>query len=344
MKKVTRVLGLVCMAGLLACTTSCKKQNDTASTVVNMPQMQVVNWESGDRAYINEDVEFMWEDDDEICVYNLAADPMESVMSVFSNVTGEGYMATFSGPEVGDPKDYQYFYFYPTNMVDMETSEEQLAEDNSQTFVVEPVQYFKAYYTQNHPINLVDSKQMPMAINTDDLHKTVYLKHIFGIAQITLKAKKNVEKHLLRLTIEDNTFNLFGEARLCLHKVNTETLQDLMDKYINEDPNFATDLALYLQDLGYRPNGQGKTIMMDCTQNPDGWVALAQTPNKTEFNFMLRPMVLSTGFKLTAEFEDGEVKIIDSWQNHPECREFAMEPGVIKCFNYTKAFDVWPRN
>jgi hypothetical protein len=81
MKKVVRILGLACMAGLLVFT-ACKKKENTSSVNVTIPQMKVVNVD-GERAYLNEDWEFTWNQNDEICVYNLSDQFDESTMQIF---------------------------------------------------------------------------------------------------------------------------------------------------------------------------------------------------------------------------------------------------------------------
>lgn len=345
MKKVVRILGLACMAGLLVFT-ACKKKENTSSVNVTIPQMKVVTLD-GERAYLNEDWEFTWNQNDEICVYNLSDQFDESTMQIFHNTTGESHSATFAGPEVGNKKTYGYFYFYPTTMASCDL--EELANDNRQTFTVAPTQHFEAYWTENHEISQVDASQMPMAINTNDIHEHSQLRHMFGIAQFTLKGKRNTVVEVGSITLTDNHFNLWGSASLKLHEVDTLQLQQVWQEYVEEDPNFAADYDSYIiQTLGWLPNNDGgKSITLNCL-NPtvvdpevigeNGGVVLKTGNNKTEFNFMLRPLALACGFTLHIEFANGLPAMdIEKW-NQPNL-EYAIQPGIINQWQYNTAIE-----
>ena len=342
MKKVTRIFGMFCMVGALAFATSCNKEKETNSTIsVGIPQMTEVVVE-GDRAYIDEDYAFMWHGDDEIMVYNLAADPTQSVMSVFHNQAGAGNaspLATFQGEDVGGPKEYEYRYFYPVSMVSQDMAE--LRDENRQTFTVSPDQYYMMYEGAD-PISMVDPEAMPMSINTDNLHKYAQLKQMFGIARFIFKAKRNNIINVETIAITDNFWNLTGDLSVKLHAVDTIELNQLWDEYAG-DPTSGAYAAHFLSyaigELGYSPNPTGKTITMHC-MHPDYddptisvGQAIGQTPNLTMFNFILRPLALSEGFTLTITGTTGEdnvpfEKVITKWQ--PANLAYAMKPGVYK--------------
>lgn len=334
MKKVTRVLGLMSMAGLLVFATSCNKNKETNSSVnVTMPSMNVATID-GERAYINEDGEFRWNNQDYIMVYNLAdpANADESVVSVFHNTTGTGPTANFAGSDVGAKLPCGYFYFYPTGMVSGDPAE--LMDENRQTFTVSATQNFQAWENpeNDYEISLVDASQMPMAINTEDLHADATLKHIFGIAQICLKGKNNDLRTVDHIVITDNEFNLWGTASMKLHAVNTDELQALVDEYKAGDANYATHFAQYvIGELGYESNGQGKSITLDCMTNGTG-VTLLPAPYEAQFNFMLRPLTLSKGFTVDVYFTDREPLHIDRW-SQPNLA-YSIVPGVINSWHY----------
>lgn len=352
MKKVTRLLGMACLAGMLVFTASCKKTENTSSVNVNVPQMKVATVD-GERAYINEDWEFMWRGGDEIYVYNLSDTYDESVVQVFENVNPlgtESTLATFTGNEVGARKTYGYFYFYPTNMVSGDETE--LWEENRQTFYVEPIQQWECFDAVNpngtlRPLSQVDADQMPMAINTDDIHETAHLRHMFGICRITLKAKRGSEVRVTHLTVTDNAFNLWGHASVKLHEVDTLELQQVWQEYVDADPNFAADYAQHIiTELGWEPAGDGgNTLEMDCTTEPEGYVVLATTPNLTAFNFMMRPLALSCGFDVDVEFVPGygegtngtNILHIDRWHNANLA--YSIMPGMINVWNYPTSIE-----
>jgi hypothetical protein len=341
MKKVTRILGLACLAGLLVFS-ACKKKETTSSVNVTIPHMTVATVD-GERAYLDESYEFQWSGGDEICVYNLSDQYDQSTMQIFHNVTGAGPVATFSGPEVGAPMKYKYFYFYPTGMVSCDATE--LENGNRQTFYVAPTQQFESYWTENHEIMMADASQMPMAINTDNIHFNSRLNHMFGIGSITLKAKKNNHIQVASITITDNVFNLWGSASVRLHAVDTIQLWDAWQAYADgDDATFETAMATYIANpdgLGWMPNGDGgKSITLNCMHMEDGEYMgqeLGQTPNKTEFNFLLRPLALSGGFTVDVVFNTPGMDDlhITSW-NQPD-RDYSIMPALINQWNYTKA-------
>jgi hypothetical protein len=341
MKKVMRIMGLACMAGLLAFT-SCKKNQDTSAVNVIMPPMTGVSIDD-ERAYIDDEMHFMWHQEDYIYVYNLSDVYTESVVNVFENTSGQGPTATFHGSEMGAPKTYEYRYFYPINMVSGDP--EELAVENRQTFTVDPIQQFEAYEAPDHPISAVDPDQMPMTINTDDLSAYAQLKHIFGMARICLKGKSGKEVRVQSITINDNYFDLWGTASLKLHEVNMATLTSLINKYkANDMEGFEADYASYvIGTLGWLPNDDGdQSITLDCTVGDPAGVVL---PNQNAlqyqyFFFMLRPLALSHGFTFDIEYTvDGEPKTkhVTNWENHTSQLQFCMEPGIYKSWTLRTA-------
>lgn len=342
MKKITRMLGMACLVGLMAFSASCKKNDETKGSSVNliMPQMTTVNID-GDRAYINEDGQFIWKANDKIKVYNLSfSDPTQSVSSIFTNVTGEGEYATFQGEGVG-PRLDKYFYFYPVKMA-IGDDETWLADENRELFEVSDTQHFHFYDQNGHTISMVDPDAMPLAINTNDITANATLKQMFGVAAILLKTNTGNHKVVTSVTITDKAYNLTGTCSLKLPAVDTLELQALMEEYRNYDPSFAAHYANYIIDeLGWESTPTGNTITMDCTNPKDGLagVPLANTLGQfSSFNFLLRPLALSGGFDVLVTFEDGTTFPITKWnENNPRKHDFFMEPGIIKTFTWGSA-------
>lgn len=346
MKKVTRILGLASMAALLVFS-ACKKKETTSSFNLSIPPM-TVNTVDGERAYIDEDWLFTWSGNDEVCVYNLSDQYDESTMQIFHNVTGFGPVATFQGPDVGTPKFYKYFYFYPTTMVSCDVDE--LATENRQTFNVPPTQNFQAYWTETHEIAMVDATSMPMAINTDNIHQNSRLNHMFGIATISLKAKRNQDIVVNSIVLTANEMNLWGTADLRLHAVDTNMLWQVWNEYVDADPNFATDYDTYIiQTLGWHSNNDGgNSITLNCIHpDEDGETMIGtQLANNakdyTDFNFMLRPLALSKGFTVDIYFDPehcpstGDHYQITSW-NHEDL-EFSIIPAKFNVWRYNQGF------
>ena len=339
MKKVMRIMGLACMAGLLACTTSCKKKENSTSLNLTVPAMSVVSVD-GERAYIDGDLHFQWNEEDYIYVYNLSNTYDESVVNLFENSSGAGTTATFHGSEMGSRKHFGYRYFYPTTMVSGDPDE--LADENRQTFMVDHVQQFEGYETETHPASAVDVDQMAMAINTDDLQAYAQLKHIFGIADIRLKTASGKDTKVQKITITDNAFALWGTASLRLHAVDMDKLNALMAAYKAETGYEALWASYVIGELGWMPgdNTGNNSIEMDCTMGDAAGVTLpAGFQQYQDFMFLLRPLALSEGFTVDVEYTTGGVaktKQITSWgAQNPSKRLFVSEPGVIKMFTCT---------
>lgn len=345
MKKVTRIFGMFCMIGLLAFTTSCKKDQETNSSVrLGVPQLS--EGFGADRAYIDEEWMFMWHGGDQIMVYNLAEDATQSVMSVFHNTNPVGVetkWATFQGEDVGAPKDYYYRYFYPIGMVSQNPAE--LREENRQTFTVSPDQNYYLF-DECEPLCRVDPEAMPMAINTDDLHKDAVLEHMFGIAHFMVQARRNNHITIESVTLHDNFWNLTGELTVKLHEVDTAQLNQLWNEYagdVTADP-FASHFMNYaVLTMGYDPNPTGKEITLHMMHpdenNPLETVGVeVGTGNAwTEFNFILRPLALSEGFTITLTGTAGENAdpyewTCEKWVNAN--LEMAIKPSIKHNFTF----------
>ena len=340
MKKVTRILGMACLAGMLVFTASCKKDQENTSMNVTIPQMTAGHIE-GERAYLNEDWEFRWNQNDEICVYNLSDEYDESTMQIFRNISGEGPTAYFAGPDVGAPKTYGYYYFYPTTMISGDLDE--LANENRQTVTVDQIQNWETYWTDNHEGSMVDASQMPMAIQSPRLDQNATLMHMFGMGVISLKAKRNTVAEVSTITITDNAFALWGTASLRMHDVDPEYLTQKLDEYADGDLSYEELYDLMQEQIGWLAgaNEGHNSIILNCMHLEDNEMVgqvVATTPNYTDFAFMLRPLALSAGFTVDVEFANGlEPLHIASWIA-PNL-DYAIRPAVYNTWKYSTAIE-----
>jgi hypothetical protein len=316
MKKVTRIIGAICMMGLLAfVSTSCKKEKDNDETTINV----VVSGfeQDGERAYIDANYAFMWHESDYIRVYNLADEENadESMTSVFSKIgNSTGETARFRGPSVGAKKAEGYRIFYPIDMV-KGTAEEinlTLQNGNRQVFQVRDHQQFEAYNTPTHHMSLVDGNAMPLAIDPENLTDNVTLKQIFGVAAFQLRISNQYAEEVVVDSIKliDNYHNITGDVSLKLHMVNPASLNAVSNEYFEhysqytDFEDFATRvIAPALSAMGWDPDetSTGKEITLNCTYEHDGGLngqSVLVAPYYTEFAFMLRPLALSHGFQL----------------------------------------------
>lgn len=365
-------MGLACMAGLLVFT-ACKKKNDTTSEVeLVMPGMAVVD---GERAYIDEGYQFNWLANDQVRVYNLDTPDefgaSQTVASVFHNVSGQGPRARFQGPGVGAVKTEGYRYFYPVVMAEGDVDQLQAEGSwNRETFYVSPVQNYNAFTAANHPYSMVDANSMPMSIDTRNLKTAKNLWHIFGAARFTVVSNSE-EIEVDSIVITDNVYHLWGTCSLRLHAVDTVKLNSLIRKYrysiisdslvaygqmFNEyvmgmPGNEHNSLGWMSQPGVYKANDPDnafistdetkmKSITLNCGYLENGvqkhmTIYPESTNNPTTFAFMLRPLALSHGFKLTFYFTDGrEPVIINQFANDDvlAVASRCTRPGIIKIY------------
>ena len=323
MKRNNRLFFAMCMAGSLALlASSCKKNEENAEAIINLPQFEEYGDVDGGRLYIDfSNNTYKWNANDEVMFYNLdAEDGTQTIKKVFTTTaSAEGKTsATFTGDDLGAKKDH-FFVFYPTSKIVNGTAA--LDADNYETFSVAGEQT----YTLAKGQPTVDPTAMAAACETDNV-KSFSLKHIFGIMRLKLYGANKTVDHL---EIVDNTFNLSGNVSMKLHKVNMTTFSDIMDAYATQYGSHEAALADYLQVLGYSSEPAGKTMVLNC---PNG-VQLSPT-TQTVFYIMLRPGALVNGFKVNVYFTDGTHDAIDRYNSFKQ--SYCIKPGVIKGFAPTK--------
>ena len=338
MKKVTRLFGLACMVGVLAFGTSCKKKNETAmmDVTVSTPGFVV---EDGDRAYITPNYQFMWEEGDQIYVYNLDATPTNSVVRTFSNISGGPKpKAIFRGPSVGRTKgSFGYRFFYPTSMCTGDEVELQ-EEGNHQTFMVPATQEYGFYFAAgdpDHPKMIVDPASMPMACQPATITSNVTMRQMFGLAKFGFQMDENQpEKTVSYIEVIDNAFNLNGSVSLNVAAVDDDILTDLFNEYAAGDPNFAADYTDYvIGDMEWTPNNDGDNIItLNCENANVPGVTLNET-NSEWFYVLLRPLALSHGFQVKVHFTDGTTLFVNEFWNEPNLA-YTMKPAVMRTFTY----------
>lgn len=323
MKKVTRIIGAICMMGLLTfVSTSCKKEKENGEMTINVVVSEFE--EDGERAYIDQYKKFWWHENDYIRVFNLAEEDEEgntdeSATSIFSKIGNDApaQTARFRGPSVGSKKFYGYRIFYPVDMIPG-TAEEintNLWKENRATFQVFDHQQYEAYETPDHHFSLVDGNAMPLAVQTEQLTQDVTLRQMFGVASFEISAGVNETIVVDSVKLTSIGHNITGKASVRLHDVDADALLLACNKFFAEPYQaFSEDylnqvLRPTLGGIGWRPSEGGDYIIMDCRyeQNDEvKGVQLQQFPNITAFNFLLRPLALCDGFNLTLYIHDSE--------------------------------------
>lgn len=354
MKKVTRIIGAICMMGLLTfVSTSCKKEKENGEMTINVT---VSEWEEdGERAYIDEAKKFWWHENDYIRVYNLAdgENADESATSVFTKIGEESTQtARFRGPSVGAKKAEGYRVFYPIDMVKGTTDEINLTlrNQNRQTFVLSDEQQFHYYLLQDetgkiiHHTSLVDPVAMPMAVAPDKLTDNVTLKQMFGVASFNINALAGSNLVLTKAVLTDRKHNLAGEVTVRLDKVDETDLQaacdDFFQIYHGYTDDFIEDVLLDLQDDIFWDTDTlttGRSITLNCEyEHQDGTTRgeTVVTSGYTKLNFLVRPLALCEGFTLDLYFDDDSVITLDetnfTWNETESYYGWATAPKKLK--------------
>ena len=352
MQKVTRIIGAICMMGLLTfVSTSCKKEKENGEMTINVT---VSEWEEdGERAYIDEAKRFWWHENDYIRVYNLAEDASESATSVFTKIGGESTQtARFRGPSVGAKKDVGYRVFYPIDMVKGTTDyiNLTLANENRQTFVLSDEQQFHYYKLVDetgkiiHHTSMVDPVAMPLAVAPDKLTDNVTLKQMFGVASFNINALAGSDLVLTKAVLTDKKHNLSGEITVRLDMVDDTDLQDACDAffatYHGYTDDFISGVLLPLEaGIFWDPDTltTSKTITLNCVyehQNGDVCGETVVSSGYTKLNFLVRPLALCEGFTLELYFANHDVITLDetnfTWNDTESYYGWATAPKKLK--------------
>lgn len=330
MKKVTRIIGAICMMALLTVvSTSCKKDQDAAGTEVITAEVETFGVE-GERAYIDpeDNYNFWWHPQDYVRVFNLSSVVNEqgftdeSTTSVFYkyNPTGVSKQARFRGPSVGSKKNLGYRLFYPTAMFKYKDAEDQLTADlengNRATFTVSTHQQFSSYEENGHILSFVDPDAMPLAIDPEKLNGTATFRHMFGVASFGFRAPNGQITVVDSVKLTDKALHITGDVTLKLDRVavtneamgaehNLLNVQDAFFDAHGWNEPFISALAEELDWLDWCPSNTGYSITMNCRYakeegaEPTGVQLMnVNSQTYTYFNFMLRPLALYNGFTI----------------------------------------------
>jgi hypothetical protein len=362
MKKVTRIIGAICMMGLLTfVSTSCKKNQENGEMTINVVVSEYE--EDGERAYIDPNLQFWWHEFDQVRVYNLAeeANADESATSVFTKIgnTTSTQTARFRGPSVGTKKAEGYRVFYPVKMVKNNDDDEMinatLWNENRQIFQVGKKQQYRYYQTTEHPhASMVDGNAMPMAINMESLTDAVNLKHVFGVASFLIRQNFGQNLVIDSIKLVDNFHNLTGDVSVKLTSVVAANMTYVSDQFFGRgepgDPDYIAGyhgftqeyvdgvVAPALANLGWMPERTGKEITLDCTYKHDDGETKGEalTTSNTEFAISLRPLALSEGFHLLVYIQGVEdpIDLDDTkfYRNNSQTLDYtwAIKPKTFK--------------
>lgn len=345
MKRNVKLLGAMALVGALAFSTSCKKNDQTTTATVAMPQVKIVNVES-ERAYIDYDFGnvMRWEEGDALMVYNLHRNYQRSEKEEYTIVdaTDNPTYAIFHGNPLHRAYTDGYLVFYPSWKVYGD-----LTEGNRQDFEVPDDQK----YQFGMMVPRVDPRSLVMAGKVAQLDEEAVLSHIFGFANFRFRGGNEYLPEQYRgqrvknVVLETNSLHITGKVSVKLPGVDPERLNELVyqcnDAATSQaQADYWADLREYLygDDVDYYSYEQGNVITLDCSEAEDG-EGVALSDQITYFLFSLRPGSLIDGFTLTVNFMDESVEPIVVTKFQQADNRYCMLPGYLKNFNCNFSFE-----
>lgn len=328
MKKNVKLIGMMCMVALFAVSaSSCKKSEENAEFTVGLGQMHE---DPTDRAYVDLNGQFRWNNGDKIMVYNLSSNG-NSIAREYTALPGaEGRTTTkFKGRPVGAKKDLGFRYFYPAG----KASGASTLPDNRETFTVSNRQEYNSDY-------LADPNALVLAGKPESLSDNITLDHIFGILNLRINTSRTDSPCVKEIIVEDKAFNLSGQLSLNLGAIeSSEEFTSLLDLLEGGDATYADEMARYLQSIGYYEdnNGAGKTMTLDCSKVSNGTTTgVMLTGEPKRFRIVLRPGALYRGFRVTIKFMDSNIpdKVVDQYWNTVDVHN-VIKPAWFTTFDIT---------
>jgi len=305
MKKMNKIVGMLCMTALLAVfASSCKKDNTNAMSSFDCT-LPAIEGESGledSRAYVDMVAnKIKWAKGDQVMVYTFDEDYTNSQSAVFSdaNLTTGATVAHFSGTAL-EEGSYGYFVFYPADKAGTEIS-----EGNRVTFTVEELQEagdVDLFEGTNYAGRIFMDPQGVVAASTCDANANGTLKHIFGFANVRIKDTGNSGKAVKSVAIMDSQMHLTGSISLEIPMLTDDILNGMKALGVNYKANgnaetYASVLNEYLHTIGYVSTPSGNEVKL---ATPD-----VQINSAYKFFLMpLRPGALMKGFTVTLTYSD----------------------------------------
>lgn len=315
MKKVMR---FACLVGVFALAlTSCKKNEQNASSFKAVTEKFVEESADGSRAYINSNNQMVFEEGDQVMLFNIG--DADSDYALYESDT-EGASVHFSPVEVNNslnPNKLNAFYaFYPG-----ETVTPDLARQNRCVF---PVAAEQTYRADDSGKPFIPKGAMYMAakeaVETDLTNVFFEFKNICGIMclQLTSPSGQTIKK----IRVVDNQVNLSGDVELIIPEVDPVRMTNLLNDFDLDNPSYVNTLNEYIRRVGYNVTNSGPSITLNLGNEG---VQLSSTVKK--FLVVLRPGALKKGCQIQVS-KDGEnfTTLVNS------SRDNMIRPNVIKTF------------
>lgn len=320
--------------------TSCKKNEETKRSFIASGQEMRVESLNEDRAYVDGNKKFHFEQGDVCMVFNIdETTPTNSHAALYGAVE-EGvtdvHFYNINYGEVAEDMLDGYYAFYPGGPGHTITY---LANgENRCKFYVAPEQDYRG--------NRVPRGHLYAASKASDgshlMGDTYFMFHpICGILNV-LPYESNPTRAITKIEVVDNAWELSGLVELIIPEVNPSELQALFNSYAPTTEWMQRAEAIKTR-IGYNVTDE---IILDpvfettthyvkgnrMTLNfPEGPAQIGTSRedalNNHPFNIVLRPLALCHGFHLILTFDNGDVMDLDySTMNRP------IKPNTISNF------------
>lgn len=312
MNKVSKIIGMMCLAVLAVGFTSCNKDKVEKSSSFSFEMSEAEGFVADDsKAYIDIAASSVikWWEGDKIMVYSLDATNTTPATACFTMDAGFGGKtnATFSGDEI-TKGSYGYFAFYPYEKA------VSVSEGNFGTFNVGEMQTYNSALdfagTSMAGKAFMDPQGVVGACPTDILNGTTIgtFKQIFGYANVRVKDASGATagKTVTSVTITDGYRHLTGNMTINLVELTTprlNALKTLGTKYSNGSitiESYTPQLNDLLHQMGYSTQPEGYSVTLNCAAAN----AMLNNANKY-FIIPLRPSALLKDFVVTVNFSNG---------------------------------------
>lgn len=339
MKKVLKCMGMMALVALAF--TSCKKNDETKSSFIASGAEFRVENVNEDRAYIDGQTKFHFEQGDVCMVFNIdETTPTNSHAALYGAVE-EGvnnvHFYNIGYGEVAEDILDGYYAFYPGGPGHTVTY---LANgENKCKFYVAPEQDYRVNMAPKNAVYAAAKASRGTHMMGDTYFK---FEGIVGILRLyPYRADGGTVKSI---QVVDNGFSLSGLVELIIPEVDPVEMQALFRSYNMDNPAYVTRLNNYIARVGYNVTDEtlddpvtgtsthyvkGNTLTLNCVtpETPNGLQLGTSRADAPAVNIALRPLACCKGFHLIFTFDDDSTMDIDlSSMRNP------IKPGVVSNF------------
>lgn len=318
MKKITRIL---CMMAVVALAfTSCKKQENSAKSVVfnhSMESLVTVDDENEfEKVYYDQNNQIAFELGDQLTLFDIRDDATPSSSALYQLVTqNDQTLLTLVTDETALPATTTgaYYAFYPgQNVVATDMA------DHRATFRLDDTQYYRNAQVGQNTMLPQGALYIAAKAEQTTLSDAMFnCRNICGVFKLNLFSPSG--KKVKKIEVTDNLVNIVGDVNLKVDKVDPDVMTTLLNEYGGS--NYQADLADYINEVGYNISNPGKTLTLDCGNG----VTIGKTKaTASPFYLVMRPLALVKGCNIVITFTNGTTKTVST------SKDIRIKPNTIR--------------